>query len=222
MISLLKAEGLSLKLRQFILYAVAMADEDQEVLEQQQARSMVDLPSARNGSDAQPTGSGQHDVSGIDARQRDAPHLVTAQAARHDAFTSNSINSAAEEARQVLHDSTHADSSNSTQELLPDVLLAQRYTSAEQPTSSESNQAGSGSATEPGLFSSTEQHRQPKHSQGHDSSVFSELPQGLLSTEAGLAAMRQYLGSVGRYGPNTGALLTPMYGCGELPQAFCR
>lgn len=25
-----------------------------------------------------------------------------------------------------------------------------------------------------------------------------------------------------RYGPGTGAFLVPLYGCGELPQAFCR
>ena len=199
-----------------------MADQDQEVLEQQHAQSLVDLPSTCNGSDAQPSGSGQHDASGCDARPRDAPQLITAQAARQDASISNSIHPEAEKARHVLHDSTQADSSKPTQELLPDALLAQRSTSAEQPTSSGRNQAGSGSATEPDVFSSSEQHQQPKHSKAYDSSAVAELPQGLLSTEAGLAAMRQYLGSVGRYGPNTGALLTHMYGCGELPQAFCR
>lgn len=197
-----------------------MADQDQEVLEQQHAQSPVDLPSMRNGSDAQSSGSGQHGASGCHESRSDAPQLVTAQAARQNASTSNSINSAAEEACQVLH--AHADSSKSTQQALPDALLAQRSTSPEQATSSESSQAGSGSATEPDMFSSSEQHQQPKHSQGYDSSAVAEPPQGLLSTEAGLAAMRQYLGSVGRYGPSTGALLTPMYGCGELPQAFCR
>ena len=29
-------------------------------------------------------------------------------------------------------------------------------------------------------------------------------------------------GDLGRYGPGTGAFLLPVYGGGELPQAFCR
>ncbi len=31
-----------------------------------------------------------------------------------------------------------------------------------------------------------------------------------------------YIESVGRYGIDAGPFLTPLYGCGELPQAFCR
>ena len=34
--------------------------------------------------------------------------------------------------------------------------------------------------------------------------------------------MRQQFGSLERYGAGGGAFLTPLYGCGELPQAFCR
>lgn len=37
-----------------------------------------------------------------------------------------------------------------------------------------------------------------------------------------LKLFKLYLESVGRYGVDTGPFLTPMYGCGELPQAFCR
>ena len=40
--------------------------------------------------------------------------------------------------------------------------------------------------------------------------------------EQGVKALRQYLSSVGQYGPISGAFLTPMHGCAELPQAFCR
>ena len=34
--------------------------------------------------------------------------------------------------------------------------------------------------------------------------------------------MRQQFGSLERYGAGAGAFLAPLYGCGELPQAFCR
>ena len=47
-------------------------------------------------------------------------------------------------------------------------------------------------------------------------------PDRVLTVEQGVKALRQYLGSVGQYGPSSGAFLTPMYGCAELPQAFCR
>jgi hypothetical protein len=40
--------------------------------------------------------------------------------------------------------------------------------------------------------------------------------------EEALRLLRRYVESAGRYGPAAGPLLTPMYGCGELPQAFCR
>jgi Rab proteins geranylgeranyltransferase component A len=37
-----------------------------------------------------------------------------------------------------------------------------------------------------------------------------------------LELFKLYVESVGRYGIDTGPFLTPLYGCGELPQAFCR
>lgn len=37
-----------------------------------------------------------------------------------------------------------------------------------------------------------------------------------------LCMLRLYMDSLGRYGTDAGPFLTPMYGCGELPQAFCR
>ena len=44
---------------------------------------------------------------------------------------------------------------------------------------------------------------------------------GLTAADA-LRLLRLFVESVGRYGPDAGPFLTPMYGCGELPQAFCR
>ena len=52
------------------------------------------------------------------------------------------------------------------------------------------------------------------------SAAAAELPP--LSAAAALRLLRLYTQSSGRYGPGTGPFLTPMYGCGELPQAFCR
>lgn len=43
-----------------------------------------------------------------------------------------------------------------------------------------------------------------------------------LSAAGALALLRLHAGSAGRYGEGTGPFLTPLYGCGELPQAFCR
>lgn len=43
-----------------------------------------------------------------------------------------------------------------------------------------------------------------------------------LKAPEALNSLRSYVESCGRYGPDTGPFLTPMYGCGELPQAFCR
>mmetsp|Transcript_26686 Transcript_26686/g.87507 ORF Transcript_26686/g.87507 Transcript_26686/m.87507 type:complete len:590 (+) Transcript_26686:68-1837(+) len=43
-----------------------------------------------------------------------------------------------------------------------------------------------------------------------------------VGAEAGMAAVHQYLTSIGRFGAGQGAFLAPLYGVGELPQAFCR
>ncbi|GAQ88243.1 rab GDP dissociation inhibito [Klebsormidium nitens] len=43
-----------------------------------------------------------------------------------------------------------------------------------------------------------------------------------VTAREGLRAITAYLHSVGRFGPGVGAFLYPLYGSGELPQAFCR
>ena len=53
------------------------------------------------------------------------------------------------------------------------------------------------------------------------SSLLAALPSvGCVSTAAGIARMRRHFQSIGRYSP--GAFLYPIYGVGELPQAFAR
>jgi len=46
--------------------------------------------------------------------------------------------------------------------------------------------------------------------------------EGAVTAAAGVAAVRLHLQSTGRYGAGYGAFLLPLYGAGELPQAFCR
>jgi len=43
-----------------------------------------------------------------------------------------------------------------------------------------------------------------------------------ISAAEGKAAMLKYIASAGRHGPGTGAFILPLYGSGEIPQAFCR
>ena len=62
-----------------------------------------------------------------------------------------------------------------------------------------------------------------QHSPGTASTAQQRLlPPECMSAREGLAAMRQQFGSLERYGAGVGAFLAPLYGCGELPQAFCR
>ncbi len=62
-----------------------------------------------------------------------------------------------------------------------------------------------------------------QHSPGTASSAQPRLqPPECMSAREGLAVLRQQFGSLERYGAGAGAFLAPLYGCGELPQAFCR
>jgi len=63
------------------------------------------------------------------------------------------------------------------------------------------------------VLASTDQHAAAKEG---------PLQPGIVSAREGKAAMAKYIASVGRYGPGTGAFLVPLYGMGEIPQAFCR
>lgn len=56
---------------------------------------------------------------------------------------------------------------------------------------------------------------------GLDDSTTNSYLESLTCSKA-LDLFKPYLESVGRYGIDAGPFLTPLYGCGELPQAFCR
>ncbi|KAK3262461.1 hypothetical protein CYMTET_28685 [Cymbomonas tetramitiformis] len=53
------------------------------------------------------------------------------------------------------------------------------------------------------------------------SSTGRHVAKGLTARE-GVRLVQLYIQSIGRFGPDQGAFLIPLYGTGELPQAFCR
>lgn len=224
LISLLKAEGLSAKLCLFILYAVAMANHDQETLEEQHICSQKQQSSTHSGSNAQASGTAQH--ASKHAHQSASQHN-TAHAAKVGSLSTNG--NEAQLPKQAHGGSSHTGSSTTSgqhstaqdEQASSDSACAASAEAAVDSSQQQSNEASTEQQTP-----SDAQHQQAMPAQNSYSPAVAtakaELPEGLLSTEAGLRAIRQYLGSLGRHGPNTGALLTPMYGCAELPQAFCR
>ncbi|KAL3156780.1 hypothetical protein ABBQ38_001051 [Trebouxia sp. C0009 RCD-2024] len=193
LVALLKAQGLSPLMRQYIMYAVAMADSDQESpLAQQTSTTAPERhPTATQavpqpGNNATPTitepsSATPEDVSSEATPTPTAPDCSDAQAHRPAPVQSAS--------------SPH--------------YVADTFTS--QPTSEAST---SDAAPTAAPHSAPQSAPQPVAARG--------LCDGLMSVQEGVKALRQYMSSVGRYGPNSGAILTPMYGCAELPQAFCR
>ncbi|PRW45613.1 rab s geranylgeranyltransferase component A 2 [Chlorella sorokiniana] len=101
------------------------------------------------------------------------------------------------------------------QSLLYGVLLDEGVCPVSNPGSSSGSSGGtggsSGGTAEPGHAAVTQQ--RPAQQQ--------QQQQGMTAAE-GLEQLRLFVQSAGRYGPDTGPFLTPLYGCGELPQAFCR
>ncbi|KAL0034245.1 hypothetical protein WJX77_005229 [Trebouxia sp. C0004] len=140
LVTLLRSQNLSLLMRQFIMYAVAMADSDQE--------SLITDQSAPPSSQLQAT----------QASSQPQPPVVAQPSPASEASQS------APAASPTEH----------------------------QPAAEELAAAASASTS------------------------------GMITVEQGVQALRQYLRSVGQHGPSSGAFLTPMYGCAELPQAFCR
>jgi len=176
LVTLLRSQGLSLLMRQFIMYAVAMADSDQESL-------VTDQP-APSPSQSQPT----------QASSRLKPPAVSqhaSAAAPSDSASASVMSSTSPPA--------------ATAGLQPSMS-----SSAASPASAASQSAPAAAAAEHQLAA------------GEPAAAASASNSGTMTVEQGVQALRQYLSSVGRHGPSSGACLTPMYGCAELPQAFCR
>ncbi len=176
LVTLLREQGLSLLMRQFIMYAVAMADPDQESL-------ITDQP-APPPSQLQPT----------QASSQLQPPVVAQHASS-----------------AVPSDSAAASITSSTSPAAATVAL--------QPSMSSSAVSPASVASQPAPAASAAEH-QPAAEE--PAAAASTSTSGMMTVEQGVQALRQYLSSVGRHGPSSGAFLTPMYGCAELPQAFCR
>jgi len=174
LVTLLRSQGLSLLMRQLIMYAVAMADSDQESL-------ITDQP-ANPPSELQPTQASQPPV----VARRASPAAPSADSAASSIMSSTSP-AAATAGLQPGMSSSAASSASAASQSAPAAAAAEHQLAAEEPAA-----AASASTS------------------------------GMMTVEQGVQALRQYLSSVGRHGPSSGAFLTPMYGCAELPQAFCR
>lgn len=176
LVTLLRSQGLSLLMRQFIMYAVAMADSDQESL-------IIDQP-ALPPSQLQPTqASSQLQLPLVAQHASSAAPSGSATAS----ITSSASSAAATAGLQPSMSSSAASPASRASQPAPAAAAAEH-----QPAAAESAAAASASTS------------------------------GMMTVEQGVQALRQYLSSVGRHGPSSGAFLTPMYGCAELPQAFCR
>lgn len=206
LVSLLRAQGLSPLMRQYIMYAVAMADSDQETMFPPNTH-----PNAEVQPVSQPTQpAASTDISSFLAAKplgpsaASATHPAAEAASAHDpnpmpASSAPETSASMSAVRQAA--SQAASNTTSGTPLAPDAT-----TYFQSPPEA--------SAPHAALSVSAVSAAQPAAS--------GKLPDGVMSVEHGIKAIRQYLSSVGRYGPSSGAFLTPMYGCAELPQAFCR
>lgn len=175
LVTLLRLQGLSLLMRQFIMYAVAMADSDQEsLITNQPAPPPSQLQPPQASLQLQPPAVAQH----------------ASPAAPSDSASASIMSSTSPAAATGLQPSMASSTASSASAALqsaPAAAAAEHQPAAEVPAA-----AASASTS------------------------------GMMTIEQGVQALRQYLSSVGRHGPSSGAFLTPMYGCAELPQAFCR
>ena len=218
LVALLKAQGLSPLMRQYVMYAVALADSDQERLSTQQSSSTAHTataqhqPTARqpppqSGTTATPdttTTASPTASSSRSASQTASSQQMEAGTAAENAFAAASLPTSSHPAHEQPHAAASMESASSAHGL---PHAPSDTNSCVTPSSEESPSCVASSA--------------PPQSECEHVAV-SALSDRLMSVEEGVKALGQYLSSVGRYGPNSGAFLTPMYGCAELPQAFCR
>ena len=212
-VALLKAQGLSPMVRQYIMYAVAMADSDQETLLMKQSNTTAH-PEAAETTQPPPQSDGNATSETNTALLAPLSSHSASQAAsaqhQDTRLAAGGLNAASEACRPAFSNFLHA------QPHAPGALgPASSADSDPQGRPDMSTQSSSKGSSSRVASSASPQSESQAVAGG-------TLSDRLMSVEEGLKAMRQYLSSVGRYGPDTGAFLTPMYGCAELPQAFCR
>lgn len=209
LVALLKAQGLSPLMRQYIMYAVAMADSDQESLLAHQTSATALSAAAKH----QPTAQQPLPQSGTNATPSTSEPVLAPSSPRSPSQSAPQAASA--QHPQASSDAVDQDAAAATSSNPPQ--LHSHAPGAVDASSSVCSdpQSPLDTSTQPLSTNSSASHQSGPGSAGIASD-------SLMSVEDGLKALRQYLSSVGRYGPNSGAFLTPMYGCAELPQAFCR
>ena len=176
LVTLLRSQGLSLLMRQFIMYAVAMADSDQEsLITDQPAPLPSQLQPTQASSQLQPPAVAQHASAAAPSDSASASIMSSTSPAAATAGLQPSLSSSAASLDSAASRSASA------------AAAGEHQPAAEVPAAAASAPTS-----------------------------------GMMTVEQGVQALRQYLSSVGRHGPSSGAFLTPMYGCAELPQAFCR
>lgn len=176
LVTLLRSQGLSLLMRQIIMYAVAMVDSNQEsLITDQPAPPPSQWQPTQASSQLQPPAVAQHASAVAPSNSASATTMSSTSLATGTAGLQPSMSSSAASPASVASQSA------------PAAAAAEHQSAAEVPAAASSASIS-----------------------------------GVMTVEQGVQALRQYLSSVGRHGPSSGAFLTPMYGCAELPQAFCR
>ena len=194
-------------MRQYIIYAVAMADSDQEALEMAQATAtahsdIISHPSAVSQSMAYPAAAAASPAASASTTQTASDHDTEARPASRETSAA-AAQAGSIKAQAQSHPPAASETASQAAPQLPSG-----------PTTWKAPQASTFNTKSPAVSAQTELEL--------ESANVARWPGQLMSVKQGMKAMRQYLGSVGRYGPGSGAFLTPMYGCAELPQAFCR
>ena len=233
MVSLLRSQGLSPLMRSFIMHAVAMADADQEALvtsTQHQlpaAAAATALPAA-----AISTASATATSSGT-AAEPSSPGLPTGSASQGRTSRPDQVLNPSS-AVPALHKADAADaappplSAASSDHQAAAASASGKSSDSQGIASSGSGKSCDNQAAPSSASGKTYENQvaasaaSSKSNQAAAASASGRPSQDVLTVEQGVKALRLYLSSVGQYGPSSGAFLTAMYGCAELPQAFCR
>ena len=200
-------------MRQYILYAVAMADSNQETSLTQHINSTAHAeaaatrqPPLQSGTNATPA-TNTASIAPSSSHSASQPASQAAAAQRPESRSSvGGLDAASEACRPTSHAQPH----------VPGAVKPAFSADSDPLTPPDTSNPSSLEGSPCRIASSASPQSEP---QPVAAGVLSD---SLMSVKEGLKALRQYLSSVGRYGANSGAFLTPMYGCAELPQAFCR
>ena len=195
------------------MYAVAMADSDQDTMLAKQTNTTAHSEAAATAQPPPQSGTAATPNTNT-ASLAPLSSLSASQAAsaqhQDPTLAAGGLDAASEEHRSTSSDPTHA------QPHAPGAVRPASKAESDPQGHSDVSTQSSLESSSSCIASSASPQSEPQPV------AVGALSDRLMSVEEGLKAARQYLSSVGRYGCESGAFLTPMYGCAELPQAFCR